>query len=72
MKIRYFDFGLHKGAELFDMQHFLPTLTDDYEIYGFEAAPTHYHQYCKRYNNNNTKIYNVAISDTHNLSLIHI
>jgi FkbM family methyltransferase len=66
MKIRYFDLGLHKGIELYDMQKFLPTVTDDYEIYGFEAAPSHYNSYCKKFSNKNTKIYNVAVTDKHN------
>ena len=48
MKIRYFDLGLHKGIELGDMQKFLPTITDNFECYGFEAAPSHYNNYCKK------------------------
>ncbi len=66
MKIRYFDLGLHKGEELYDMQKFIPSLTNDYELYGFEAAPSHFNLYCKRFSNKNTKIYNVAISNEHN------
>jgi FkbM family methyltransferase len=66
MKIRYFDLGLHKGVELYDMQKFLPTITDNFECYGFEAAPSHYNNYCKKYSNEKTKIYNVAVTDKHN------
>jgi FkbM family methyltransferase len=69
MKIRYFDFGLHKGVELHDMQKFLPTITNDFECYGFEAAPTHYNNFCKRYINKNTNIYQVAVTDKHNSSV---
>ena len=46
MKIRYFDLGLHSGLELADIQNFLPQISDDYELYGFEAAPTHFDKYC--------------------------
>ena len=67
MKIRYFDLGLHRCEELNDMQTFLPTITDDYEIYGFEACPTHFKNYCSKYNEEkNTKVYNLAISNIHN------
>ena len=66
MKIRYFDLGLHSGLELADMQNFLPQISDDYELYGFEAAPTHFDKYCLKYANDNTKVYNCAISDCHN------
>jgi len=66
MKIRYFDLGLHKGVELFDMQQFLPTITNDFECYGFEAAPTHYWDYCAKLANKETKIYNIAVTDKHN------
>ena len=65
MKIRYFDLGLHKGEELHDMKKFLPTITNDYEIYGFEAAPTHFNNYCKMFSDTKTKVYNVAISSEH-------
>ena len=65
MKIRYFDLGLHKGEELIDMQKFLPTITNDFEIYGFEAAPTHFNNYCKKLANQYTNVYNLAITNKH-------
>lgn len=68
-KIRYFDFGLHKCEELKGMKEFLPTITDNFECYGFEAAPTNYNDYCKIHETNNTKIYNVAVSDKHNSTI---
>ena len=69
MKIRYFDFGLHKGEELKHMNSFLQTVTSDYECYGFEA--------CKKYADNckstitgqNIKILHLAITDTHNSNI---
>jgi len=65
MKIRYFDLGLHKGEELIDMQKFLPSITNDFEIYGFEAAPTHFNNYCKKLANQYTNVYNFAITNKH-------
>lgn len=41
-KIRYFDFGLHKGTELKWMQELLPKITNSYEIFGFEACKKYY------------------------------
>jgi FkbM family methyltransferase len=68
-KIRYFDFGLYKCEELKDMENFLDTITNNFECYGFEAATTTYNKYCKKLEKNNTKIYNLAISDKHNSTI---
>lgn len=65
MKIRYFDFGLHRAQELFHMQKFLPSISNDIEYYGFEACKTHA-DFCNKYKNKNTKILQLAISNTHN------
>lgn len=66
MKIRYFDLGTHKCKELIDMKEFLPTITDDYEIYGFEGAPLTFTKFCLKHEDKNTHIYNYIISDVHN------
>ena len=67
MKIRYFDFGLHKGTELMWIQDILPKLTEDYEIYGFEACKKYYDlvKSEKHFNLNkeHTKLYHFAISN---------
>lgn len=66
MKIRYFDLGTHSCKELINMKEFLPTLTDDYEIYGFEGAPPNFTKFCLKHNDKKTKVYNYVISDVHN------
>ena len=65
MKIRYFDFGLAEGAELSHAAQFLPTLTSDFEIYGFDACKI-YADYClDRYSGKNIKIFHKAICSEH-------
>ena len=41
-RINYFDLGLCRGHELAWMASFLPTLTDSYHLYGFEACREHF------------------------------
>ena len=66
MKIRYFDFGLHKGTEVKWVQDILPKFTDNYEIYGFEACKKYYDLVTSeklfKLNKEHTKVYHVAIS----------
>lgn len=76
MKIRYFDFGLHKGTELMWFQDIIPKFSNDYEIYGFEACKKYYDlvksEKLFTLNKINTKIYNLAISSKNeNIKLYH-
>lgn len=66
MKIRYFDLGTYSCQEIKFMKEFLPTITEDYEIYGFEGSTRNFDKFSPTVVDEKTKIYNNIVSNVHN------